>query len=87
MGERVFDQTVYIGLDNSKPTTSSDYHSLSIDGDTIRLCNTRAVTFASPGNLGEICFRSVTILGITTWYICVYTGSEWRGTALSNLPI
>ncbi len=88
MSERIFDQTVFIADSNSKPTTSSDYHSLSIDGDTIRICNERAVTLSSTGNVGEICWRKVTILGIDSWYICVCTApNTWRGTSLSNLPI
>lgn len=89
MSVRIFDGQVYLDDDDvTTLSTSSNLHHMCINGDTIRLAKTRNVTLNSTGNVGEICWRGVTVLGITTYYICVCVApNTWRGTALSNLPI
>lgn len=79
------DATVFIATDNTLVSTSSDYHYISIQGDTVRVATARGPAGPSAtGNTGEICWNSQTVLGITTGYlyICV-APNTWRRAALS----
>lgn len=80
MGTRVFDQTVFIANnDTSNVTTSSDYHSLTILGDTLQIVTPRSILpSTSTGNVGELCVGSQTVLGITTYYLYYcYSPNHW----------
>lgn len=75
---RIFDASVYIALDDSMNSSSSDYHVLMVDGDTIRIGQQRTISSAiSTGYAGEICHDSNYL------YICTATNT-WKRTALST---
>lgn len=70
------------------PCSTSYPYYVSTGGDTIRVSNSRNVTLTAAGNPGEICWRPFTVLGVTTYWLCVCVApNTWRGTALNNLPI
>lgn len=85
MSVRIFDATTFIAEnDTTNVTTSRDYHSLTIAGDTLQLVVPRSPsTSSATGNVGEICWGSETILGITTHYlyVCIATNT-WKRTPL-----
>ena len=88
MGTRVFDQTVFIAADDtSNVTTSNDYHSLTISGDTLQIVTPRVPpTSGSTGNTGEITWGSQTVLGVTTHYIYVCVANNtWKRVAINSV--
>jgi hypothetical protein len=84
--ERIIDATTFIAVDDSIGTTSSDYHSLTITGDTLQLYTLRTPASSSAtGNQGEWCWGSETLLCITSHYIFVCVGANtWKRTLLST---
>lgn len=78
MSERIFDATVYIAPDDSIGTTSSDYHSMTISGDTFQIAKMRTpISSTGTGNIGEICYDSDYV------YICISSNS-WKRIGLSS---
>jgi len=78
MGTRVFDQSIFIGTDDSLVSTSSDYHYLSISGDTLLIATNRTPSSSSDtGNQGEICWDSSYI------YVCT-SANTWRRVSIAT---
>jgi len=79
MGTRTFDQTVFIGdNDTTYTTTSNDYHSLTIWGDTLQIVGKRTPTSSSAeGHQGEICIDNSHI------YVCI-SADTWVRAPLST---
>lgn len=78
MGERIFDQTVFIATDDTNQSTSSDYHYLSISGDTILIKTSRTITNSNDnGYKGEICYDTNYI------YVCI-ADNTWKRCALNT---
>jgi hypothetical protein len=77
MGLRLFDQTVFIAEDDKNTSTSTNYHYLSISGDTILLATDRTIDKPDQeGNKGEICWNKEYL------YICIDNNS-WRRVPLN----
>ncbi len=78
MSTRIFDATCYIADDDSMQTSSSDYHTLLVNGDTIRLATQRTPSSSSDaGYTGEVCIDSNYI------YVCVATNT-WKRASLGT---
>jgi hypothetical protein len=79
MSTRTFDASVFIGDDDSTyTTTSSDYHSLTIWGDTLQIVKMRTpASSTDTGNAGEICYDSNYV------YICI-SNNNWNRIGLSS---
>lgn len=84
MSEKIDDASVFIAPDDTYQSTSSDYHYLSISGDTILVATERNPASNATGNVGEICFGHQTVLFITTYYIyrCI-AANTWVRAAFS----
>lgn len=82
MSVRIFDATVFIATDDTSiVTTSSDYHSLTIEGDTLQIHTSRVPsTSTSTGNTGEICWGAES--GTHYIYLCVATNT-WKKVAVN----
>lgn len=81
-GTRVWDSTCYIAEDDSLSTTTSDTHTLIIDGDTVRLSKKRSITSSNDsGYTGEISIGQDN--GVSYIYYCTATDT-WQRCALSN---
>jgi hypothetical protein len=73
--ERIIDATTFIAVDDSITTTSSDYHSLTITGDTLQIYTLRTPASSSDtGNQGEWCWDGSYL------YICV-AADTWHRVA------
>lgn len=78
MSEYNFDGKVSVS-DNTIANSSSSDWQLNIGGDTVRIVNPRIPSPTTDGNPGEICWGSNTVLGITSYYICVCVATNtWR---------
>jgi hypothetical protein len=80
-----FDGTVSVNSD-TLDTSSSDYRTIGIAGDTLRVVTPRAPTTSnSTGNTGEICWGSETVDSVTTYYIYVCVSTDtWKRVALAG---
>lgn len=69
-------------------TTSTYDWTLATKGDTIRICTARNIDSpTADGVPGEICYGSVTVLGVTTWYLYLCVGANsWRRFSSGLLP-
>jgi hypothetical protein len=78
MSVRVMDATVYIAEDDTVSTSSSNEHTLLIDGDTIRLAVPRTISTSSDtGYPGEYCIDANYI------YVCTAVDT-WKRVGLST---
>lgn len=77
---RIIDATIYIADDDSAATSDSNYHTLLIDGSTVRILTQRNPAYNDGGYLGEYCFGSVD----GTTYLYYYNGTQWLRSAFST---
>ena len=80
MSVRIFDATCYVADDDSLSSSSNDYHTLIVSGDTIRIASSRAPASNASGFEGEMCIG--TVLGTT--YLYYHNGTQWLRTAFTT---